>query len=73
MELYEKRAQLSTTTQCLLFLQTKYKKASYAKSKVWNVYGDKNDSEKIINYLKSAHNSPDLRQFYSWNEYNSLT
>jgi hypothetical protein len=71
--MYKHRLQTLTTTDCPpYFLQLKYIKAAYATTKVWNVFANHDDSEILVKELKNALNSPELRQFYPWAEYNSL-
>jgi hypothetical protein len=48
-----------------------HKKASTT-TKVWNVYANANNTEKITKELHKVINQPNLRQYYSWKEFNSL-
>jgi hypothetical protein len=70
---YEHRIQLATTNKCPpFFLQTKYIMVGHTSTKVWNVYADNTDINAITEELKTAFNTPEFRQFYSWKEFNSL-
>jgi hypothetical protein len=71
--LYEARIQQNTSMDCPhFFLQIKYIRIGSVSTKVWNVYSNKDDHDTIKHELKRAYNSPQLRQFYAWDEFQSL-
>jgi hypothetical protein len=72
-DLYELRSQLSVTSSCPpFFLQIKHIKAAFGITKVWNIYANTLDTDKIISELNLAYNTPNLRHFFTWKEYQSL-
>jgi hypothetical protein len=65
---------MTTASACPpFFLQTKHIKVDQTLTKVWNVYADNADINDITTEMKTAFNTPEFRQFYSWQEFNSLT
>jgi hypothetical protein len=72
-ELYEIRSQYSVSRECPpFFLQVKHIKAAFGITKVWNIYAHSKDTDSITKELKIAYNKPNLRQFFTWKEYQSL-
>jgi hypothetical protein len=60
--LYEHRAQIAVTPSCPpFFLQIKYVKAAYTTTKVWNVYTNAENIDKVAQELKTAYNIPEFR------------
>jgi hypothetical protein len=39
---------------------------------VWNVYAQSNEADQVAKELKNTYNTADLRQFFTWKEYQSL-
>jgi hypothetical protein len=72
-KMYEHRIQSETTDECPPFLlQTSHIKIGNATAKVWKIYANISDIATVTKEIKDAYNTPQLRVFYTWQEYNSL-
>jgi hypothetical protein len=71
--LYELRTKTAASPGCPpFFMQAKHIKAAYCITKVWNVYAQSNEADKVAQELKAVYNTQSLRQFFTWKEYQSL-
>jgi hypothetical protein len=71
--IYEHRVQLGMPDTChQFFLQSSHIQIANMTTKVWKVYADSAHVFHLASELKHHFNTPQLRIFYSWQEFNSL-
>jgi hypothetical protein len=69
----EDRIQQDTSSMCPdYFLQVKHLKIASVTTKVWNVYSEREDQEEVNREMKEAYNTTNFRQYYTWQEFQSL-